>query len=47
MTESDNEEFEERAAIIEYDSGLSREEAERLARGLMRHETKPEKTNGE
>jgi hypothetical protein len=30
----DNEAFEERAAIIEYDGGLSRTEAERLARGL-------------
>ncbi len=31
MTESQREAWEERAAIAEYDGGLSREEAERLA----------------
>lgn len=30
-TECDKEAFEERAAIMEFDGGLSREEAERLA----------------
>jgi hypothetical protein len=32
MAKGDPEEFEERAAIREYDGGFSREEAERLAR---------------
>jgi len=31
MTEDQKEAYEERAAIMEYDGGLSREEAERLA----------------
>jgi hypothetical protein len=30
--------FEERAAILEYDAGLSRVEAERLAEALIRRE---------
>ena len=32
MTPDEHEEFEERAAIMEYDGGLPREEAERRAR---------------
>ncbi|ADE14149.1 hypothetical protein Nhal_0976 [Nitrosococcus halophilus Nc 4] len=36
ITEDDKEFFEERAAIMEYEGGLSREEAEREARKLMR-----------
>ena len=31
MTEAEREDYEERAAIMEYDGGLSREEAERQA----------------
>ncbi len=31
------EEFEERAAIMEFDGGMSRAEAETAARGLIRH----------
>ena len=36
MTESQREWFEERAAIMEYDGGLTRAEAEREALELMR-----------
>lgn len=31
LTDDEREHFEERAAIMEYDGGLAREEAERLA----------------
>ena len=34
-TECDKEAFEERAAIMEFEGGLSREEAERLARKII------------
>ena len=35
MTEAQREQFEERAAILEFDAGLSRAEAERRAREMM------------
>lgn len=35
MTESQREWFEERAAIMEYDGGLTRAEAEKAARALL------------
>ena len=35
VTGSDDDEFEERAAIIEYEGGYSREEAERRARAEL------------
>ncbi len=35
MTEAQREQFEERAAILEFDAGLSRAEAERRAREVM------------
>ena len=38
MTESLREAYEERAAILEYDAGMSRDEAEALARELTGYE---------
>lgn len=35
MTESQREAYEERAAILEYDAGYPRKEAERLAREMV------------
>ena len=35
MTEAQREQFEERAAILEFDAGLSRDEAEKRAREMM------------
>lgn len=35
MTESQREAYEERAAILEYDAGLPRKEAERRAREMV------------
>ena len=40
MTPSEREEFEERAAIMEFDGGLSREDAEREALECMRQKRK-------
>lgn len=42
MTEEQRAAFEERAAIIEYDGGLPRAEAERLARLIVLGVPKPE-----
>ena len=39
MNEIDREAFEERAAIMEFDGGLSRAEAERLAAESLRRKT--------
>ena len=36
MSEADNEEFEERAAILEYEYGMTRQEAEVQARFLLK-----------
>jgi len=41
MTKDEQERFEERAAILEYDAGYTREEAERLAREMVKQQPKP------
>ena len=35
MTEDEKEYYNERAAILEYEAGYTREEAERIARNMM------------
>jgi hypothetical protein len=41
MTSDERDRFEERAAIAEYDGGLTREQAEALARAEVRREVAP------
>lgn len=42
LTEDEHEAFEERAAILEYDAGMSREQAERQAlEAVIRRRMKP------
>lgn len=43
MTEAEKEHFEERAAILEFDAGYSREEAEREALRMMAEKMMAEK----
>lgn len=43
MTQDEQERFEERAAILEYDAGYTRVEAERLAREMVNPQPKKQK----
>lgn len=43
LTEDEREAFEERAAILEYDAGMTRDQAERLAlEAVIRRRVKPQ-----
>jgi pyrroline-5-carboxylate reductase len=49
MTDDQREEFEERAAILEFDAGMTREEAERVAMQMVLGKVKAdnERNNGD